>query len=76
MAFAWLKSLWAKLWKKSTPAPPSPARVMHWSPDPEGLPMCGATSRALWTLELEHATCQDCRRVGFTLKLQHDLNTR
>lgn len=67
-----------KLFARKKPAePPAPKRVMHWSPGPEGLPMCGASARgALWTLEFEHANCAQCRIIGWTMKIQADVNTR
>lgn len=49
---------------------------LHWSPDHSGLPMCGASTRERWTVDLTYVTCGECRRRGRMMQLQYDVNTR
>lgn len=55
---------------------PDPKRLMHWSPDPSGMPMCGAKSGEAWTYELDFATCAACRVKGLPMVVQYRANTR
>jgi hypothetical protein len=72
-------SLWSRIRAALAPkrmAPEVARRQMHWSPGPEGLPLCGASKRERWTLELAAATCSACRAKGLPMAIQYDWNTR
>lgn len=60
---------------KATPPPRAP-NVMHWSPDPTGMPYCGERIGAPWTREFEHATCPVCREIGLPLLISYQVSTR
>lgn len=80
----WRRLFWRVWWKLAakpssrlthTIEVPRAPNLMHWSPDPTGLPFCGA-SRAPWTREFFYSTCLDCRKKGMTYLMQYECNTR
>lgn len=50
--------------------------TLHWSPDPTGMPFCGAPLGAPWTYELEHVSCPECQERGWPRVIQYHVSTR
>ena len=49
---------------------------IHYSPDLDPRPYCGARLGAPWAHNMEAVTCQKCREKGIPLILQYEVNTR
>lgn len=75
---AWVLRLFGKRapGKPAPGAPPPAPPPMHFSPPPDHLPLCGASSRGRWTVEVDHATCPECVSRGRMLQLVYDVGTR
>jgi hypothetical protein len=59
------------------PPRPKPQGPMHWSPDAQALPFCGASSRnAQWTREFAAVGCAACREKGWPIVMHYDASTR
>jgi hypothetical protein len=55
---------------------PQPGPAVHFSPEALGYPLCGARWGAPWAMNFDAVTCRACREQGWTVQLQHDVNTR
>lgn len=62
-------------WWQPKPKIPVVKVPVHWAPS-NGLPYCGAVTREKWTPWFEFATCSTCKRDGYSLILQHEVNNR
>ena len=73
---SWLTRFWERVRSASHPDRPRAPDVVHLSTDHNGYPLCGARWGARWALNVEAVTCEECRRDGMLLYIQHWCNTR
>ncbi len=80
----WRRLWWRFWWKVREVLPEAvvlvsrpyrPPAILHYTAG-DGLPLCGASSREAWTIELEAVTCVTCRTAGWPMRLQYDVSTR
>jgi hypothetical protein len=80
------RHLWWRLWwcVEGAPLPPLvrviaplvPPKILHWSVDDSGYPLCGAPKTEAWTRDIGFVTCATCREQGAVLWIQYTTNTR
>lgn len=75
---SWLQRAWARIRGVAHPEPPPrPADLIHFSPDGQPLPLCGARyGSGGWAINFEAVTCPACRDQGWPIVLQYRVNTR
>lgn len=77
-AVSWLTRAWARIRGHGyEEPPPRPADLIHFSPDGQPLPLCGAPfGSGGWAINFEAVTCEACKKQGWPIWLQYHATTR
>lgn len=76
---SWLTRFWERVRRVHHPEPEHfrDERLVHFSPDFHGYPMCGVPrTGALWAINADAVTCPACREPAMLHHIQHWCNTR